>query len=384
MELFIDPTAMEVFILVVAGIMLLLFGSMQIGLLRVPFTSPQTDDSAFPSVTVLVSARNEEKNLPSCIDALLKLDYPHSKLQIILVDDRSVDTTPAIVDEIAKKHNHVMALHTNDFDVPFLGKSRGLAVGFRHATGDWVAMTDADGAPNPLWLRHLMNEVSEDTGVIGGGLVVEADGLVSWIQRSIMGFVQMFNVGAYGLGIDISTIGSNMIIRRQIYVENGGFEKQMDGPHDDLQLHYMAIESGYKVKLFMDKQTSVRLKPLPSFFHIVSQQRRWLGGGLNQKGYKIPLLLAFWYGFFMGFFTCFGWLFSVEAWLLLVGIKTVLEASNMGIQGWRLKEPGMVSRYWAYALFTPGVFMLLPVSLLFNRTVTWRGNDFAVRYGGKG
>ena len=50
-----------------------------------------------PSVSILIAVRNEEKDLPRLLDSLDRLDYPTEKLQILIADDQSKDTTPELL-----------------------------------------------------------------------------------------------------------------------------------------------------------------------------------------------------------------------------------------------------------------------------------------------
>ncbi|HLL79981.1 MAG TPA: glycosyltransferase family 2 protein, partial [Ktedonobacteraceae bacterium] len=52
-----------------------------------------------PSVSIIVPARNEERNIRRCVISLLEQDYP--RYEVIVVDDESADATPAILDELA-------------------------------------------------------------------------------------------------------------------------------------------------------------------------------------------------------------------------------------------------------------------------------------------
>ncbi|MBC6951711.1 glycosyltransferase, partial [candidate division KSB1 bacterium] len=65
--------------------------------------SPQN----LPSVTLIVSARNEEEHLPHLLNCLSAQDYPADKLEICLVDDRSTDRTNELLAEFAARHRHV-------------------------------------------------------------------------------------------------------------------------------------------------------------------------------------------------------------------------------------------------------------------------------------
>jgi len=62
------------------------------------------------SVAVIVAARNEEKNISDCLDALLQQTYAASLLQIIVVDDHSEDATTKIVQRYCDLHSHIQLI----------------------------------------------------------------------------------------------------------------------------------------------------------------------------------------------------------------------------------------------------------------------------------
>ena len=87
-------------------------------------------------VSVVISARNEEKYLPECLASLDAQDYPHDKLEIILVDSASEDGTRRIMEEFARRTDmEVKILENPRGDTP-----RGLNTGFKAATGDAVLL----------------------------------------------------------------------------------------------------------------------------------------------------------------------------------------------------------------------------------------------------
>ena len=61
------------------------------------------DGGVDPAVTIVVAARNEEDNLPTLLEAMLALDYPEGKLQLIIVDDGSTDKTAEILSAYQQK-----------------------------------------------------------------------------------------------------------------------------------------------------------------------------------------------------------------------------------------------------------------------------------------
>ncbi|MGD8452401.1 MAG: glycosyltransferase family 2 protein [Phycisphaerae bacterium] len=95
-----------------------------------------------PRLTVLVAAKDEEANIARCLEGLIRQEYPN--LQIIAIDDRSTDRTPAILDELAARHPHLTALHVDHLPPGWFGKNNAMRVGLEQATGELFCFTDAD------------------------------------------------------------------------------------------------------------------------------------------------------------------------------------------------------------------------------------------------
>jgi len=90
----------------------------------------------FPSVSVVVPALNEERNIPHVFERI-----PEDVHQVVLVDGRSVDDTVAVARRL--RPDVCVVSQTRK------GKGNALACGFEAATGDVIAMVDADGSADP-------------------------------------------------------------------------------------------------------------------------------------------------------------------------------------------------------------------------------------------
>src|SRR5688500_10107139 len=85
-----------------------------------------------PRVTVLVPAKDEGERIRQCLGSILAQDYPN--FHVIAVDDRSVDDTGRIMDEIAAAHANLNVIHIRDGELPtgWTGKCNALRTGVGH------------------------------------------------------------------------------------------------------------------------------------------------------------------------------------------------------------------------------------------------------------
>jgi 1,2-diacylglycerol 3-beta-glucosyltransferase len=365
----------------VAAWMLLYFalmGFLALGLRRLP-RSVRLDDARCPPVTAIVSARNEEADLPACIASLLALDYPTDKLRIVLVDDHSTDATGKIIDDAAAAHPNVVALHTAALPPNGLkAKARGLAHGFTRATGEWAFITDADATVPSLWIRNLLGRATERTGMVGGAQAVEPHGAVATVESMMQAYTQFFSQGFAGWNAPFACLGPNMAIRRSTYLAAGGLERAAFHVAEDLALFNMVGPQGMEVQCYLDAETSVMLRPVPSARHLFSQQRRWLAGGIGQGlEYQIVLVVALGWGFGLSLYLLLGWMLGLTWWLAFVATKALVDAAMLAAQQRRLALADLARHFPVLELYHVFIFAALPATFLFNRKVRWMGDGFA-------
>jgi len=109
-------------------------------------------------LSVVVPAYNEERSLSRCIERVLAIADENLELEILIVDDASTDATGAIARGLADQHPQIRVLY---HDVN-RGKGAALQTGFRQATGDVVAVQDADLEYDPRELRYLLEPFRAD------------------------------------------------------------------------------------------------------------------------------------------------------------------------------------------------------------------------------
>jgi glycosyltransferase involved in cell wall biosynthesis len=103
-------------------------------------------------LSVIIPCFDEEQTLAACANRVLEIQDESLSLEVLLVDDCSRDRSLAIAESLAARNPEIRVLrHTKN-----QGKGAALRTGFREATGDFVAVQDADLEYDPMELRALL------------------------------------------------------------------------------------------------------------------------------------------------------------------------------------------------------------------------------------
>lgn len=129
-------------------------------------------------ISVIVAAYNVEKYIRRCIESLLNQSY--EDLEIIVVDDGSLDETGKILDEYAKMSSKIRVIHQDN-----MGLSGARNTGLKVATGDYIGYVDGDDYVSPDMYRLLIKAILDkgsDVSVCAYKCVSEDDDSVNNIE----------------------------------------------------------------------------------------------------------------------------------------------------------------------------------------------------------
>ncbi len=227
------------------------------GLPRVPdllqLPNPPIDPAA-PSLTVIVPACNEAKDIAACLESLLQQDYPN--LDILAVNDRSTDHTGAIMDALAAQYPHrLRVLHIPELPAGWLGKTHAMALAARHTAADFLLFTDADVLFAPDALRR---SVSYLTASRGDHLVTMPTLIIRrWDEAAVLGFLQLsgllaarpWRVADPTSQRDAIGVGAFNLVKRSAYLQVGGFEALRMEVVEDLALARRIKRAGLAPRL---------------------------------------------------------------------------------------------------------------------------------------
>ncbi|NYF52468.1 glycosyltransferase [Tunturiibacter gelidoferens] len=207
-----------------------------IGLPRIPdLTAPEHNRTPAnnPSITVIVPACNEEKNIDACLNSLLQQDC--TNLHIIAVDDRSTDNTGSTINALAGQHpNKLTALRITELPPGWLGKTHAMAFAARHAISlhqpGYLLFTDADILFHPnairLALAHTVATQADHFVLLPTAIVKSAgEGmLLSYLQVMGLWAVRLWRVSDPKALRDAVGVGAFNLLRTPVYQQFGGYE----------------------------------------------------------------------------------------------------------------------------------------------------------------
>ena len=124
-----------------------------------------------PTVSIVIAARNEERNLPSKLAAIQALDYPAELLETIIVSDGSTDRTAAILTE------SLPSLRLRALILPVsVGKAEALNRAVAEASGEILVFLDTRQSLDPAAVRELVScFAGHEVGAVSGELMLEAE-----------------------------------------------------------------------------------------------------------------------------------------------------------------------------------------------------------------
>jgi glycosyltransferase involved in cell wall biosynthesis len=210
---------------------------------------PPAQDTECPSISLLFAARDEEEKLPSALSTLAELDYPN--LEIIAVDDRSVDATGHILDEFAAAHSRFRAVHISELPSGWLGKPHALQKAYEASTGEWLLFTDADVRFKRDALRRAVSiakqrEVDHLT-LIGD---VEMKGFWETTLLTFFGMTFYLANNAHGVSNPNSRayvgVGAFQLLRRSAYETIGTHRRLAMEVVDDMKLGKLVKQCGFR------------------------------------------------------------------------------------------------------------------------------------------
>lgn len=203
-----------------------------------------------PPVSVVVPVRDSPRRIASCVEALLRQTYPEDRLQVVVVDNDSSDDTREIVDSYP-----VILLRESTVHSPYAARNVGIAA----ATGEIIALTDANCVPAVDWVESGVRTLLETGADLAGGkvnFVFSAEPTIGEIVDALTNVDVRASIDNHR-----ACMTGNLFVRRAVFAEIGVFESRVRSG-GDMRWTRRATDAGYRLEYAPDAEVSYPARPL--------------------------------------------------------------------------------------------------------------------------
>jgi len=350
---------------------------------------PVDPPSNAPMISVCIPARNEERHIQACVEAVLKQTYPN--FEVIVLDDRSTDSTSEILRSI--RNDRLEIISGADLPSGWAGKPHALYQASNRARGDWLCFIDADTflAPEALASVYVKAfETKADLFTVMTFQITE-----TFWERVVLPLVMTaLSVGFSPRKVndprrrDAIANGQFILIRRSVYDAIGGHEAVKDQIVEDKAISEKVKWGGFRL-IVADGRKVARTRMYTSFATLWEGWTKNIYLGLREQ---VGLMMLGAFGAFVSVVAALvlplwpllglvwllhngGWMaitIIIEAlilWSAVIYVRAVV-AHNLHIPRWYALTTPLGAAIFAALMFTS------TWKVISGQGVTWRGRKY--------
>ncbi len=198
-----------------------------------------------PTVSIIIPCYNEEATIHHLLDAIFAQTYPREKIEVVIADGISIDSTRAQIDAFQKQHAD-LALKIVDNISRTIPSALNLSI--RSSNGEIIVRLDAHSAPIPEYVQRCVDALQAGKGANVGGIWQIKPGAQTWIAQSIaiaaahpLGVGDaMYRLNASAGAVDTVPFGS---FHRSLIEKIGGFDEALLA-NEDYEFNTRVRQSG--------------------------------------------------------------------------------------------------------------------------------------------
>jgi cellulose synthase/poly-beta-1,6-N-acetylglucosamine synthase-like glycosyltransferase len=247
-------------------------------------------------ISVIIPARNEEKNIGSLLLSLQQQSYPKELFEIIVVDDYSSDNTACVVRSFELPNLHLTAPQITNNNS---SKKKAIEAGIRQAKGELIVTTDADCQLPVNWLSTISSFYNDKkASFIAAPVKFSHDNSFLQIFQAL-DFITLQGITAASVSSGFHNMcnGANLAYRKESFEDVNGFEgiDQVASGDDMLLMHKIWKKDPRGVYYLKSREAIVSTQPMLSIRSFYNQRKRWASKTMVYKDYRILAVLAFIY-----------------------------------------------------------------------------------------
>lgn len=255
---------------------LLLLFNIYRGLLKIKYFSFSIDPSTF--VTIIVACRNEQENILSLIQSIIRQDYPKKLFEVIIVDDHSTDQTFEIASGFVCTENIQILSNKGT------GKKMAIRTGVEASSGNLIITTDADCLMGNLWIKTIAAyfEKNNPDLIICPVQLFPQKGFFGIFQELEFLSLQGVTAGSALNNKGIMCNGANLAFKKEIYFyHKNNLHMEIASGDDVFLLHSLKKATGSKILWLESTDAVVITGAVPTPFAYLEQRKRWISKSLK-------------------------------------------------------------------------------------------------------
>lgn len=228
---------------------------------------PRKLESDGPLVSILVPARNEEKNLEACINSLMKQDYPN--IEILILDDNSTDGTWKIIEAYVEKDKRIHGIKGKPLPEGWKGKLFAMQQLYEAANGKYLLFTDADTTHTPQSVAFGYSVAIKNNAALVSGYPKQfcpnwrIGTIISAMLFNTVLYLPLALQKKYPKSLFAMAIGQYLFIDSAALKDIGGFTTFCNTITDDVQLAREFVKKGHR-QLLVDASNAVSCTMYPT------------------------------------------------------------------------------------------------------------------------
>ena len=229
-------------------------------------------------VSIIITARNEEKYLPMLFEDILNQTFPLQNIEVVLMDSNSTDNTRLVMEEF-KKNNEILSVQivTNERQIQAAGFNEGV----KHATGDVVLKIDAHSRIPADFVQKNVDEILAGAYVCGGNRPTVVDSADDFsktlhiVEESALGS-SIANYRKSNVKRKVNSIFHGMY-RKEVFEKVGLADERLLRTEDN-EFHYRVRKAGYDIIFNPEIESYQYIRP--TFTKMIQQKFAngyWIG-----------------------------------------------------------------------------------------------------------
>jgi cellulose synthase/poly-beta-1,6-N-acetylglucosamine synthase-like glycosyltransferase len=379
-------------------------------------------------ISVVIAARNEEKNISNCLLYVLNQNYPKELFEVIVVDDNSEDGTVDVVKQLQSEFDNLFIRQFDNETIERKSfKKEAITKGVEMARGELIVVTDADCIAEKNWLQTIAayyeihqpkmlvmpvrfcsenviakerialcaaetEAISSDKKIASScsaksRAIPRNDGRCEkWLhdfqQTDLSGLIGI-TAGSLFWNMPVMANGGNMAFEKKTFEAVNGFSGNENIPGGDDIFLLLKIKKQFpgSIQFLKSKEVIVTTKPVSSFTEFYHQRLRWISKSGKFGDWKITamLVLSYLFNFLLLLNLILSIVLKSKTLLTITGIifllKWLIEFTLVKNVSAFLNHPFSVSKFILSNLLHQLYVIVFGILALFNK-YEWKGRKY--------